>query len=355
MARGALRSGRGFTLVEALVLAGAFGAGAAMLGVMSQPPAAETPNPAKPAQPLSEPPPSSGGQAEPNPGLLFAMARARASARQLKCSTQVRGIAQSMIVWAANNDGKYPLPSEFDAANQTVSEVGRAKDTTANIYSLLIQNGNISCEICVCPDEHAKSIKPYEKYEYTAPSKAVKPADALWDPAFSADFVSGKGRVSYAHLQPSGDFANTGQKGKDGKPVLEPTGRLKMWSDTYDTSEAVVGDRGPEILSVEAAKPDDAGSYKPKTKLAESVTFKNHGDPKTWEGNIAFNDCHVAYLTALGPLSGQSTHFYKTKEGAKRADTIFFDEPDDPAAMNTFLGIFPKAGRTPGEFQSIWD
>ena len=42
--------------------------------------------------------------------LLPALGKARASARQLKDSTQIRGIHQGMILWAGNNSDKYPLP-----------------------------------------------------------------------------------------------------------------------------------------------------------------------------------------------------------------------------------------------------
>ena len=40
---------------------------------------------------------------------------------------------------------------------------------------------------------------------YDAPKAAVNPANALWDPAFNADFTGGKtGNDSYAHVQPAG-------------------------------------------------------------------------------------------------------------------------------------------------------
>ncbi len=104
---------------------------------------------------------------------------------------------QSLIVWASNNNGSYPLPSQLDVANMTVAEKGRAKDTTANILSLLIFNGHISTEMCICPDEANKRIANFEDYEYSNPKKAVKPQEAMWDPAFSTDFTKGKGNWSW--------------------------------------------------------------------------------------------------------------------------------------------------------------
>src|SRR5262245_38490866 len=51
--------------------------------------------------------------------LLPALGKARQSARQLKDSTQVRGIHQAMVVWAQNNSDFYPLPSLVDKQGQT--------------------------------------------------------------------------------------------------------------------------------------------------------------------------------------------------------------------------------------------
>ena len=46
--------------------------------------------------------------------LLPALGKARQSARQLKDSTQVRGILQSMVVFSQNNGNQYPLPSRIE-------------------------------------------------------------------------------------------------------------------------------------------------------------------------------------------------------------------------------------------------
>src|SRR5688572_21427947 len=77
----------------------------------------------------------------------------RAGARRAKDAAQLRGIGQSFIVWAQNNQDLYPLPSKVDAANATVAQAGRAKDTTANIFSLLIFNGFLPAEMLVSPAE----------------------------------------------------------------------------------------------------------------------------------------------------------------------------------------------------------
>lgn len=264
------------------------------------------------------------------------------SARQLKDSTQVRGISQSMIVWANNNNGEYPLPSRLDLSDLTVAEKGRGKDTTANIFSILNYNGMISPGICVSPSESNSSISVDQDYEFTSPRSAVSPSGALWDPAFSADFTArGGGNLSYGHLQPSG---TRGVASSPGVWATEPTGRLLAWRDTFDSTQAVLGNRGPEIASVGA-------DYTPTMKNKSSNTFLIHGGRGTWEGNIGYNDGHVTFETSLKPTGA----LRYTSTSGERWDSLFFDEPDDMNQSNIFLGIFTTAGEKPSDFKSIWD
>jgi hypothetical protein len=84
---------------------------------------------------------------------------------------------------------------------------------------------------------------------------------------------------------------------------------------------------------------------------AKSNTFLIHGAKETWEGNIAYNDNHVQYETALAPAGAT----YKDAADAKQADCLFFDETDDASKINNFMGIFTKAGATKAEYGAIWD
>jgi prepilin-type processing-associated H-X9-DG protein len=278
------------------------------------------------------------------------LVQARARARQLKDATQVRGIVQSLVVFAQNNKDSYPLPGVIDTDNATIAlaEGGsqESKNTTANILSILIFNGNISTEIAVSPAEVSRRIKADEDYMFTSPATAAKPASALWDPAFSADFTRREpgGNVSYAHLQPSG---------------TEKTGRRTKWGDTFSTTEAVVGNRAPAIREV---KVGEDGAYEAVLKGEKSKTFRIHGDPKTWEGNVAFNDGHVEFVTSLSPQKPPAswvTYMAKDEKGAERGksrlDCWYYDEPDDQDGANLYLGIWTKAGERASEFKGIWD
>ena len=260
------------------------------------------------------------------------LGRTHCGSRQMKDMTQVRGVQQAMVVWANQNQGDYPLPSKIDIANHTIDAPATSKDTTANIMSALLYFGSISTELLVSPAEVNPNISGYASsmIELENPKGAVHPDHALWDPAFSADFTSEKGGgTSYAHLQPAG-------------------GRRKFWADNFVDTVPIVGNRGPEVASVEY----DSKSV-PTCRFAtpRSNTFLIHGGQSTWEGNIAYNDGHVAFETSPTP-DLLSTSFRISVNGQRVRDVLFYDEPMN---TNAYLGIFIRAGDTPADFQAIWD
>ncbi len=253
--------------------------------------------------------------------------------RYLRDSLQVRGIVQAMAIWAGNNQNRYPLPSTLDLDDATVAETGPAKDTTANILSLMVFNGSVPVEILISPAEANGNIQQCTTYEFSAPKASRVPAKALWDPGLSADFTGRSiGNTSYAHLLPSGP-------------------RLVKWSDTFNQTEAVLGNRGPQIASV--SKNAD-GTVKAAVVDPQSNTFLIHGGRTTWEGNVGFNDSHVDFTVNLTP-EATSGLTYRDASGKPWPDVFFYDEPDDVAGANAFLGIFIRAGSQPADFSAIWD
>src|SRR4051812_35764360 len=83
--------------------------------------------------------------------MLPALAKARSSARQIKCGTQVRNVVQAMTIFAQGNKDMYPLPSVADPNNQTTAVAGRAKDTSNNVLSMLCFNSSIDPMFLYCP------------------------------------------------------------------------------------------------------------------------------------------------------------------------------------------------------------
>jgi hypothetical protein len=259
---------------------------------------------------------------------------------QKKDSMQVRGIGQALVVFAQNNKDQYPLPSKLDAQNNTVKTGGRAKDTTANIYSMLVFNGSISPEMLVSPVEKNPAVTATENYEYDKPKGAAVPEKAIWDPAGIATGLGPeKGNVSYAHLQPAG-------------------GRLKAWSNTFMSNESILGTRGPQVTGVAPAKGAGDGAA-PVVTLAKknSTALTLFGDGAWWSGNIAFNDNHVEYLSNMlahgKPFGGKQT--YRLPDGTERPDVIFYDEPEDKEHVNSYLGIWKTAGQDVLHYRGIWD
>jgi len=266
------------------------------------------------------------------------------TARRIADAAQIQSIHQGMVTWANHGSSDYPLPSKLDVASETVPEVGRAKDTSANIVSSLIYLGFVSPYEFVSVAEVNQSIKPCTGYVFKNPPSAQIPANALWDPAFSVDFTGGHtGNLSFALLQPSGQASGPG--------------RIRMWQDDFCSFEAVIANRGPEVASVTVSGEGSRSSdYRVQTRTSTSNTFSIHGNGKTWVGNVGFNDHHVECVSGLAPphASTNATPWPRYLR-EKRLDTLFYDEPDDPDHANAFLGIFTKAGEKPEDFKAIWD
>lgn len=257
--------------------------------------------------------------------LLPALGKARQSARQLKDQTQVRGIVQSMVVWANGNGGSYPLPSKVDSGNPSTTvtgKTGKQLDNTGNMLSLMIFNGNISPELCISPAEsNTASIAKKDDYEYTAPTAMP---NAQWDVKF-------KGTPS----DPQG-VANT-PSNNSYAPLLYFGKRAARWTDTYSTTEACFGNRGPEYAA------NDLGSYTGNAPTGrwtlttgafgtQSNTLLIHGGRSTWEGNIGYNDGHVGFETKPNP---EGITFNRNTGTPKAvADNFFVNETDDEQYVN---------------------
>jgi hypothetical protein len=264
----------------------------------------------------------------------------KADNQQLKDATQVRGIHQAFVVFAQNHGDQYPLPSKVDAKDLTINGGGRAKDTTANIYSMLVFNGSISTEMLVSPLEKNPAVSVASGYEFNAPKAAAVPAKALWDPAGIKTGLDDKdrGNASYAHLQPAGR-------------------RLLQWSNTFSANQALIGTRGPQITGAASVKDDPQAPPVVTLPNPQSIALGLLGDGTWWSGNIAFNDNHVEFLEK-GFAHGKPAKAAKTywgADGKERPDLLFFDEPEDKEARNSFLGLWRTAGQDRLQYRGNWD
>ena len=253
--------------------------------------------------------------------LLPALGKVRAAARAAIDANNVRQTITAMVTFAQSNGDQYPLPSVMDSANQTVAAVGEAKNTTGNILSILIMTGSITPELIISKSESATgTVQKYDNYEFTNPIGAVVTANALWDPKFKGTPIDAAtpasplganvGNNSYAHIVPFGK-------------------RRSIWSSTFNSTEAVFGNRGPMYAA------NDSGPAPTSNRWAltndqygvTSNTLLIHGGRNTWEGQIGYNDNHVSFETKPNP---DALTYIRTGAGTGRTspDNLFVNESD---------------------------
>jgi hypothetical protein len=213
----------------------------------------------------------------------------------------------------------------------------------------LVYDNYLTPELMVSPVETNPTIELCTTYAYTDPPKAVNPKKARWDPAFSANFtVTGKGNASYAHAMPFG-------------------GRLSgPWNNSFNSKDAVVSNRGPEIKSVEYNQENTRATMTLASPKSRTLHFFNagfdarkEGDPVLWRGNIAYNDNHVDFVASKygegQVVTEADVGSFRFAEERKRPDLMFFNEDTNPKDDNQFLGIFTSAGKARSDWKTIWD
>lgn len=271
--------------------------------------------------------------------LLPVLGKSRASSRQMKCATNVRGIGQASILWANSHRDLYPLPSLIDKANKTV--VGQSqfgKDVSKNIFSLLIFNGFIPVTMCVSPAESNTSVEVFQNYQYTDPDSAASAdkSEALWDPAFRAtpaatSLAGGRGDTGQGV---STTVTAGGLSYAHSMPLFE---RKARWKNTFVSNEAVFSNRGPQY-DMNGAGATATWRLKIGNSGTRSNTLLIHGNNNVWEGNIAFNDGHLDFATRPDPKNIIFT-FSSLPAGSKsQSDNIFVNENDQTRAVDASLG-----------------
>ncbi|MFM9956739.1 MAG: type II secretion system protein [Phycisphaerales bacterium] len=259
--------------------------------------------------------------------LLPALGKARQSARQLKDSTQVRGIHQALVLWAQNNQDDYPLPSRIDKQNYTIPVVPVGsesfKDTTGNIFSMMIFTGSLSTEIFINPAEANGLVTLRDTYEFDSPQGAATPAQALWDPKFRGTPLDAPGAGSSTMV------GTAGTPGHSSYAHNPPFGKRRArWTNSFTATEAVVGNRGP-VYTLTATP---TRSWNPVTGNQfgdQSVTLLIHGSRVRWEGNIAFNDNHAEFLSKADPENVTFSFTGMAAGMRTQPDNIFVNENDN--------------------------
>ncbi len=264
--------------------------------------------------------------------LLPALGKARQAARQMKCSSQVRGTLQGMVVWAGNNQDKYPLPGDVDRNNFTiqppVANWAGSKDYTRHIYSLLIFNGFFPADILVSPAEANGLISRWENYELSQPQGAVNINQALWDPKFKAGPTDAPTYGNEATLPGGASYAHTPPHGF----------RKSRWSNTFISTEPALGNRGP-VMDGWTGGGTAEWTLAPGPLGEGSNTLLIHGSRVKWEGNIGYNDNHVSFETRPDPDTLPFT-FTQLAAPKTRNDHLFVPELDTTRAKASAAQAF---------------
>ncbi|HLP84441.1 MAG TPA: hypothetical protein VK157_08825 [Phycisphaerales bacterium] len=290
--------------------------------------------------------------------FAFSQRTRRTTQRPMKDSAQIRGIHQGMVLLAQSAPDQYVIPSWVDTSHTTLTPES-AKDDLGNILSVYLFNGFFSTELTVSPSEQSPLIQVYTNYALSRPPAAVQtPPDnnpgnnALWDPSFRGSPAE---QVTRNGTKPVGTLAPEANVIAHNSYAMMPYfgARRAKWSNTFQANEAVIGNRGPmyEMVGSGAAaksrlldtgtNTSQAGFVSQTGKGTNSMTLGIHGDKKTWEGYIAYNDNHVNFETRADPennpwrFSGLSL-----AEGRQRPDNLFLSEDDDtvtpmPAQIGT--------------------
>jgi type II secretory pathway pseudopilin PulG len=268
--------------------------------------------------------------------LFVLLSGDRRQQRVVKDGTQIRGIHQGLVMLASSMDS-YARPSMFDTMGAAVSGPQESKDTTSNVISLLIFSGFFKPDICVSPSETNPAIRIDTKYEYANPKGAVLPAQAHWDPGFSADFTAVNparpAGFSYAHLLPFGK-----------------RGELK-WNNSFNSNDAIISNRGPKVSSATFGK----APFVVPTFDLKSNTLLIHGGRSTWEGNVVYNDNSLVFETSMASAGKLRSYFNvgPSKMRGQWDDLLFYEEPEDTEHTDNFLVNVNKIGENGPEL--IWD
>ena len=267
--------------------------------------------------------------------LLPALGKARATARQLKDSTQVRAVIQAMAIWAQNNQELYPTPSRIDRNHATLpsSATGSvpsfSKDVTGQALSVMIFNGFFPVELTISPAE-AGTVEGKKGYQSARPTTARQPEFALWDPNFKGtpnDVIAGFSGFS-------ADLAGISNNSYAQVPYFGA--RNRIWSNTFSSTDAIFGNRGPAYI---ARGSGEALVWELEESAFgdQSRTLLIHGGKNVWSGNIGYNDQHVDFHTRPDPETLTAT-FTSGTTVFSAPDNLFVSENDRTRAKTDPAG-----------------
>jgi prepilin-type N-terminal cleavage/methylation domain-containing protein len=248
--------------------------------------------------------------------LLPALAKARATARQVKCSTQLQQIHKSLLVQAVeNSSGRFVLPGEINRrAINGVQIKGRgaedeAKNSHANLWAACLALNMFTPKVLISPSEVSGNVAEASNYNFNA----YRPEqDQYWD----GDTAQGVGTIAPTRSVQANLQGKCSTSYACMPLLLGSERRLKEWRNSSNSRFAVLGNRCGEIIG--------DGTSGAQYVNPNSKTLEIHGAAKTWEGNICYNDNHVKFENTFVPEGTDNVSVAGST--APRLDVLFLNQ-----------------------------
>lgn len=285
--------------------------------------------------------------------LLPALAKARATANQVKDSTQVQQVHKGLVIKSVDLRGEFPTPGEFNRVGiipgrGTPNEL---KNSHRALYASLLTQNLFTPQIMVSPAESSAKVVVCSNYNFNNYNPA---ADIYWD-FDPADTSPTTATPDLANENTGPTSMNLAAKSATsyGTLVLIGDRKTKQWRNSGDSKFAIVGNRGIQCTSNPTGD-IIANMYK------ASKTLEIHGGKAEWEGNICYNDSHVNFERTFFPVDIQPTA--GTGCTAANPDNIFIHQCGDAGSdvfisqSKTVTGSFNPSTNTFTATHSVnWD
>ncbi len=228
--------------------------------------------------------------------LLPALGAARRTANQMKNSSQVRGIHQSMVIFAQNNNTYLP------GLNNTGVPLASSDATYSAVTSQSAGGGSFSGRYYILLNG-----------SFVAGDLLINPQDVLskWSVSSTLPTTS---QFSYSLLRIASGTNTTTFAGADG------SGRVVEWRDNANSQAILIADR------------NSAGTTAASSNV-RSVWSTSSGTGADWKGTVLWGDNHAEFLNATNARLG--TLSLNTKYGSQiNSDDFLFSSLSTGTSTN---------------------